>query len=74
MFWCENGPCIINSLRCNGQVDCPFDDSDELDCRKWFEQYSACVREFNASNAFKYNCIKQIKNLIAAEMRQTYDN
>lgn len=36
MFRCENGPCILNSLRCNGIVDCPFDTSDELDCRKCF--------------------------------------
>ena len=36
MFRCENGPCIMNSLRCDGRVDCPFDDSDELDCRKFY--------------------------------------
>lgn len=36
MFWCENGPCIMSSLRCNGRLDCPYDDSDELDCRKFF--------------------------------------
>ena len=34
MFRCENGPCIQESLRCNGIVDCPLDTSDELDCRK----------------------------------------
>lgn len=34
MFRCENGPCIQQSLRCNGNVDCPYDTSDELDCRK----------------------------------------
>lgn len=32
MFRCENGPCIQESLRCNGRVECPFDQSDELDC------------------------------------------
>lgn len=32
MFRCENGPCIQQSLRCNGHVDCPYDQSDELDC------------------------------------------
>lgn len=34
MFRCENGPCIQGELRCNGNIDCPFDTSDELDCRK----------------------------------------
>lgn len=34
MFRCENGPCINSALRCNGRVDCPYDTSDELDCRK----------------------------------------
>ncbi|XP_026313743.1 sortilin-related receptor-like [Hyposmocoma kahamanoa] len=29
---CENGPCISTNLRCNGQIDCPFDMSDEFDC------------------------------------------
>lgn len=32
MFRCENGPCIDNQYRCNGQKNCPFDSSDELDC------------------------------------------
>ncbi|CAG2061526.1 unnamed protein product [Timema podura] len=32
-FRCENGPCISIRLRCDGKVDCPFDTSDELDCR-----------------------------------------
>lgn len=48
MFWCENGPCIMNSLRCNGRVDCPHDDSDELDCRKFVddaEKNMALMRE-----------------------------
>lgn len=31
-FRCENGPCVNQVLRCDGQVDCPFDISDELDC------------------------------------------
>ena len=34
MFRCENGPCVQASLRCDGKVDCPYDTSDELDCRK----------------------------------------
>ncbi|XP_048508165.1 basement membrane-specific heparan sulfate proteoglycan core protein isoform X9 [Athalia rosae] len=29
---CENGPCIPTSKRCDNKVDCPFDNSDELDC------------------------------------------
>nr|XP_026490200.1 basement membrane-specific heparan sulfate proteoglycan core protein isoform X1 [Vanessa tameamea] len=29
---CENGPCIDSRLRCDGHVDCPHDDTDELDC------------------------------------------
>ncbi|XP_028173989.1 basement membrane-specific heparan sulfate proteoglycan core protein isoform X3 [Ostrinia furnacalis] len=29
---CENGPCIDSNRRCDGRIDCPFDDSDELDC------------------------------------------
>ncbi|XP_048488585.1 basement membrane-specific heparan sulfate proteoglycan core protein isoform X3 [Plutella xylostella] len=29
---CENGPCISSARRCDGHVDCPYDDSDELDC------------------------------------------
>ncbi|XP_050682975.1 basement membrane-specific heparan sulfate proteoglycan core protein isoform X5 [Leptidea sinapis] len=29
---CENGPCIPLNLRCNGRRDCPYDNSDELDC------------------------------------------
>lgn len=33
MFRCENGPCIDKQYRCNGQTDCPFDSSDELDCQ-----------------------------------------
>lgn len=33
MFWCENGPCIQRSLRCDGTIDCPYDTSDELDCQ-----------------------------------------
>lgn len=32
MFRCENGPCIDQTLRCNGIIDCPLDISDELDC------------------------------------------
>lgn len=32
MFRCENGPCLPESLRCNGNYDCPLDTSDELDC------------------------------------------
>lgn len=33
MFRCENGPCIDGRYRCNGISDCPFDNSDELDCQ-----------------------------------------
>ncbi|KAL0852381.1 hypothetical protein ABMA28_000578 [Loxostege sticticalis] len=29
---CENGPCIDSNRRCDGRIDCPLDDSDELDC------------------------------------------
>ncbi|GBP97800.1 Low-density lipoprotein receptor-related protein 1B, partial [Eumeta japonica] len=29
---CENGPCINETLRCDGHIDCPYDNSDELDC------------------------------------------
>ncbi|KAI8430577.1 hypothetical protein MSG28_000799 [Choristoneura fumiferana] len=29
---CENGPCIDLARRCDGTLDCPLDDSDELDC------------------------------------------
>ena len=32
MFRCENGPCIPENLHCNGNFDCPYDTSDELDC------------------------------------------
>lgn len=31
-FRCENGPCIDESLRCDGSINCPRDSSDELDC------------------------------------------
>ncbi|XP_069364955.1 basement membrane-specific heparan sulfate proteoglycan core protein isoform X4 [Maniola hyperantus] len=29
---CENGPCIAVSRRCDGNIDCPLDGSDEFDC------------------------------------------
>ncbi|XP_050360623.1 basement membrane-specific heparan sulfate proteoglycan core protein isoform X7 [Nymphalis io] len=29
---CENGPCIDARRRCDGHIDCPHDDTDELDC------------------------------------------
>lgn len=32
MYRCENDPCIPESQRCNGVIDCPFDESDELNC------------------------------------------
>ncbi|XP_041563042.1 basement membrane-specific heparan sulfate proteoglycan core protein isoform X19 [Drosophila elegans] len=31
-FKCDNGPCISLGLRCNGRIDCPYDESDEVDC------------------------------------------
>ncbi|XP_016982302.1 basement membrane-specific heparan sulfate proteoglycan core protein isoform X20 [Drosophila rhopaloa] len=31
-FKCDNGQCISLGLRCNGRIDCPYDDSDEADC------------------------------------------
>jgi len=33
-FRCENGPCIPGAYQCDGKVDCPNDNSDELDCSK----------------------------------------
>lgn len=39
MFRCENDPCISESLRCNGRVDCPLDNSDELDCPNGFSKF-----------------------------------
>ncbi|CAH2223822.1 jg27864, partial [Pararge aegeria aegeria] len=29
---CENGPCIDVRRRCDGNIDCPKDGSDEFDC------------------------------------------
>lgn len=40
MFRCENGPCIHESLHCDGVIDCPFDISDELDCHTLY--YNFC--------------------------------
>lgn len=32
MFKCRNGPCINESLLCNGQIDCPDVWTDEHNC------------------------------------------
>lgn len=34
-FRCENGPCIPGELKCDGKLDCPLDNSDELDCPEY---------------------------------------
>lgn len=44
MFRCENGPCIHESLHCDGVIDCPFDISDELDCHNLY--YNFCKWKF----------------------------
>ena len=31
-FTCFEGSCVSMDLRCDGKVDCPFDESDELEC------------------------------------------
>lgn len=30
---CDYGTCIARQLRCNGRLDCPYDDSDERECK-----------------------------------------
>ena len=31
-FTCQDGSCVGMDIRCDGKVDCPFDESDELKC------------------------------------------
>lgn len=33
-FSCSSGNCIDQQLRCDGNIDCPFDGSDEQGCRE----------------------------------------
>ena len=35
MFQCDKGECISMSWRCDRDIDCPNDNSDETDCSKY---------------------------------------
>lgn len=65
-FRCENGPCIPDHLRCNGEKDCPLDISDELDCgpRKLVKLLTK--REFGV---WCIHVIEDVNSFLSADVR-----
>lgn len=43
---CENGPCIDVRRRCDGNIDCPFDGSDEFDCPAGSKRFNTNAMSF----------------------------